>query len=61
MRHTIAIAVVVALATAIFVDIVAAGARVSARNLFYYSTSTTGLTPAVPSATRNISPDLLPQ
>jgi hypothetical protein len=61
MRQALSIAVVVALVTGICIDIVAAAVKVSARQHYYYATSASSITAAVPGTTRGITPDLLPQ
>jgi len=61
MRQALSIAVVVALVTGICIDIVAAAAKISARQHFYYATSATGVTAVGLGGTRGITPDLLPQ
>lgn len=61
MRLALPIIVAAALLTAIFIDIVAAGVKLSVRHHFFYAPPATGITVAVPDSIKDIPPDLLPQ
>jgi hypothetical protein len=61
MRQALSIAVVVALVTAICIDIVAAAVKVSARHQFHYATPAGGVSVTGPGTVRGVTPDLLPQ
>ena len=61
MRLTLPIVVAAVLLTAIFIDIVAAGVKISARHNFFYAPPVSGVTVAVPDSIGDIPPDLLPQ